>query len=214
MEKQKNNILTLVLIIVIVGIIVGAIGWFYYQRYQTPVNEMESNTPEATILPETSVREVPASQTITSTASLSETKLLADFNELASSGPREGAQVVVGYVWHSYKGSPNFSSVVLPAWGMMSDKEFMNREYTIDIWNGKDFAFYSRSVSLKEIVFPEGGVYKFRVMGVSSDYAICPGDRFQATWGLKFVSNGVFNGERTPIVINLSEQGKSCKISR
>lgn len=211
MEKQKSNVLTLVLI-VIVGTTVGAIGWFYYQRYQTPVNEIESNTSETAILPEASVRETPVSPTITNTASPFETKPLADFNELTSSSPRESSQIVVGYIWHSYKGSANFSSVVLPAWGMLSDKEFMNREYTIDIWDGKDFVFYSRSVPLKEIVFPEGGVYKFRVMGISSDYAICPGDRSQATWGVKFVSNGVFNGERTPIVSDLSEEGKTCKI--
>src|SRR3989344_590255 len=134
-------------------------------------------------------------------------------NELVPSpGMVVGSQVVTVYIWHSYKGSPNFSTVILPVWGLYQDKESTEREYTVDIWDGKDFIFYTKTSPLKEITFPSGGVYKFRVQGINSDYAICPSSGSSGyKWGIKFATQGTFKGEMTPITIDVSPQGKSCR---
>lgn len=133
-------------------------------------------------------------------------------NELVSTEATVGSQVVTGYVWNSEKGSPKFSSVKLPLWGILQDKDLMKRKYTVDIWDGKDFIFYIKATPQEEITFPAGGVYKFRVTGISPDYLICPGDRSRYTWALTFVSSGKFNGERIPITQDVSSQGKSCRV--
>lgn len=134
----------------------------------------------------------------------------ASLNELASTEPTVGSQVVIGYIWHSEKGSPNFSSVILPIWGFNQDKEFMQREYTIDIWDGKNFIYYTKTSPLKEIIFPAEGVYKFRVLGINPDYAICPG-QIGYIWGMKFITSGRFDGTREPILMDVSSQGKICR---
>jgi len=135
-------------------------------------------------------------------------------NELTSSGAVIGPEVVTGYIWYSNEGSPSISSVNLPAWGIIQDKDFIQREYTIDIWDGKDFIFYAKASPFKEVFFPSGGVYKFRVQGINPDYAICPGDRSVYTWGMKFATSGTFSGGRIPITVDVSSQGKSCKVAR
>ena len=137
---------------------------------------------------------------------------IGSLNELTTSVAVIDPEVVTGYVWSSSKESPNFSSVTLPIWGISQDKDFMQREYTIDIWDGKGFVFYTKASPLKEVVFPDGGVYKFRVQGINPDYAICPGDRSLYTWGVKFVTAGTFNGERIPITADVSSQGKKCQV--
>jgi len=50
-------------------------------------------------------------------------------------------EVVTGYLWHSYKGSPNFKSVMLPVWRDSTEKDTSKNEYNIDIWNGEHFVF-------------------------------------------------------------------------
>jgi hypothetical protein len=120
----------------------------------------------------------------------------------------DSQQVVTGYLWHSYKGSPNFKSVMLPVWGDSTDKDTSKNEYNIDIWDGKHFVFYKRTTPAEEIVFPQGGVYMFRVTGIDPNFQICPSDRGYF-WAISYISTGTFNGTRVPLA-DKKILGKTC----
>lgn len=120
----------------------------------------------------------------------------------------DSKQVVAGYLWHSYKGSPNFLSVSLPRLGIYVGKDDSKTKYTIDIWDGNQFTFYAEALPGEEVVFPQGGVYEFRVTGIDPEFKICPGDRGYI-WGIKFVSSGRFEGARIPLG-RKKDAGKVC----
>ncbi len=73
-----------------------------------------------------------------------------------------------------YKGSPNFLSVSLPRLGIYVGKDDSKTKYTIDIWDGNQFTFYAEALPGEEVVFPQGGVYEFRVTGIDPEFKICP----------------------------------------
>lgn len=123
------------------------------------------------------------------------------------------SEVAIGYEWSSPEGSPKFSVVQMPLWGLNQDMNAMNVLYTIEIWNGYEFVFFKESTIMNEIIFPEGGVSKFRVTGINPDYLICPGERGVFPWGIKFASDGIFTGERRTLTKDLSSEGKTCRLT-
>lgn len=118
-------------------------------------------------------------------------------------------EVAIGYVWSSDEGSPKFKSVMIPIYSLQ--KEYLDDLYLIEIWDGDKFVSFKSTPVLTEVTFPEGGVSKFRVTGLSPDLSICPGARGY-TWAIKFVSEGTFKGDMLPITQDVSAQGKTCHI--
>lgn len=110
---------------------------------------------------------------------------------------------VIGYIWEVKEGSPKFASVRLPIWGFT---DFEKYEYDIYIFEAGKFVFYRKAGALTdEIEFPEGGITRFKVLGIDPKLGICATDR-NVTWGLKFSGTGIFNGGRTPITDNVPNQ--------
>ena len=139
---------------------------------------------------------------------------LDSINEFSSDAMRVGSEVVVGYIWQW--DNAKIAKITLPAWGKSSDAEYLSREYTIDIWDGNDFVFYTKTPPLREVTFPEGGVHTIRVTGIDFQYGICPGDG-QKWQSIEYVAGKqphFFGGRGTPIVTNLFFEGTNCQETR
>ena len=171
------------------------------------IEESNTNTENGVVeLQENKNNKIPESIPTTTSNSILKTNTQ---NELESKAPIIGPEVVIGYVWTSYDGSPRFSSVMVPIFSI--DQEHLNDQYSIEIWDGSKFVFYKNTTMLKEVTFPSGGVTKFRVTGISPDLSICPGTRGY-TWGIKFVTAGTFKGDQLSITKDVSSEGKTCRI--
>jgi len=71
------------------------------------------------------------------------------------------------------------------------------------------FCFFTRTTPApKEVIFPEGGVYMFRVTGIDPNFGICPSDR-DYLWAISYTTTGTFNGTRVPLV-DKKNLGKTC----
>lgn len=173
-------------------------------------NDRENET-EPKQSPTSVVQEEAKSTTVTQSATLPHNEVVQEtINELTSER-QVGSDIVVGYIWRSNITSPKFKSVRLPIW----DISALDKEYRIDIWNGDSFIFYQNAKPLAdEVFFPEGGVNQFRVTGIDPMYGICPADRSRFTWGVTFVTNGIFEGERIPITIDGSVNSMNCRVVR
>ena len=98
--------------------------------------------------------------------------------------------VAVGYDYATGSGDPNFASVLLPNVG--------DGQYTLSYAD----AGGAHSVAVSEgaqFFFAQGGVNRFRVLGIETDAGLDPANATAFITGLSFASAGSFTGTMTPI---------------
>jgi hypothetical protein len=100
--------------------------------------------------------------------------------------------VAIGYDYQIGIGDPNVKSVLLPPIG--------DNLFDIYLWNGNEFVFHASIGSGVRFSFPDGGVARFRVLGIESSSALDPNNPTAFVTGLTFVSAGQFTGTMMPIV--------------
>ncbi len=107
--------------------------------------------------------------------------------------------VVIGYEWIAFEDSPKFASVILPIWGIDLVDDWNTRVYDIYIERNGAYEFFAATSTAQKVNFPEGGISKFKVLGIKKDLRLRVGDR-DVLWGVSFASEGRFNGTREAII--------------
>lgn len=103
--------------------------------------------------------------------------------------------VAVGYDYEIGEGNPNFSSFVLPSLG--------DDLYELHLFEESvaDYIFESFVGAETIYNFVDGGVSKFRILGIETDLGLDPNDPTAFITGLSFFSDGVFTGTMTPTTV-------------
>ena len=110
-------------------------------------------------------------------------------------------ELAIGYDYQIGAGDPNFRSVTLPT-------NVGDGIYDLWLWNGS--SWYDTLVDLiggQEFLFAEGGVDRFRILGIEPEAALDPYTAGGFITGLSFVGSGTFNGTMTPIIVEVPEPG-------
>ncbi len=189
--NKKIKIEIAIVVITIISLIIGGFIWFGNRK--VPTEKAVSDTPISEVKKE-----------------FAEDSQF--FKELESS------EVATGFIWNSEKGSPNFATVSIPAFklspqqevGFDNLEEIRKKEYTLEIWDGESYVFYKKVHPEEKVNFPEGGVYRFRVTGISPEQGVCPLE--SNFWGISFATAGTFKGSREPIT-ETSSVRSYCKKS-
>jgi hypothetical protein len=99
--------------------------------------------------------------------------------------------VAVGYDYQTGVGNPNFKSVLLPPVG--------DNMFDVYLWSNNQFVFSATVRTGDQHQFPNGGVARFRVLGIEP--GLDPNNPTAFVTGLTFVSAGEFTGTMTPLII-------------
>lgn len=180
-DRPVNRLQTIIVGLAVgVAIIALAVVWQVTGRYSKPGVSSTSS--------QTSVSDVTQVPKVVSSAS--------------SSDPVSNTVgVVIGYIWESKLGSPKFKSLMLPRFNEKG------KPYNIYVWDGNAFVFLQDLEPGIELKFQEGGVTKFKVLGIDPAQNICWSDPFMMA--ISFASTGTFNGTKTPITNNVPN--KECQ---
>lgn len=95
-------------------------------------------------------------------------------------------------------GQPLFRDIQTP----IVQAENLQQEYTVDIWENNQYSFFGKIKQREVLVFPESGIEKFRVTGISPELKLCPATR-NIFWGLKFTRDGKVNIDKRPITVDI-----------
>lgn len=103
--------------------------------------------------------------------------------------------VAIGYDYEVGADDPNFASVLLPEVG--------DDLFDLYLWDGSQFVHEAIIAAGTEHHFPDGGVDRFRILGIETAAGLDPNDPTAFVTGLTFVSAGQFTGSMTPITVEV-----------
>lgn len=109
--------------------------------------------------------------------------------------------VAVGYDYQTGAGDPNFASVLLPT-GIGDNIYDL---YLFDLGLGD---YVDSGIDLlggTQFFFNQGGVNRFRILGIETEAGLDPNNVTAFITGLTFVANGQFTGTMTPITVNIPD---------
>jgi hypothetical protein len=99
--------------------------------------------------------------------------------------------VAVGYEYQIGEGDANFQSVVLPLIG--------DGIFDLLLYKDGEYVLADTVTFNSEYVFDDGGVDRFKILGIETTAGLDPTDVTAFVTGLSFVSNSSFTGTMTPI---------------
>lgn len=105
--------------------------------------------------------------------------------------------VAVGYDYQIGEGDPNFASVTLPDIG--------DGLFDLFLFDGNVWSFARTLQAGMEFDFGDGGVNRFRVLGIETSAGIDPSDTTAFITGVSFTANGRFTGTMTAITAEVPE---------
>lgn len=99
-----------------------------------------------------------------------------------------------GYEYVTGAGDPNFASVLLPNVG--------DGKYRVEVFDAGSgqWVFLADVDAGQELQFGNGGVSRFRVLGIEASAQLDPGDPQAFATGITFAGGGAFTGKMIPIV--------------
>jgi hypothetical protein len=104
----------------------------------------------------------------------------------------------IGFDYQRDPGSPNFASVLLPA-------GFGDDLFDLWLWNGLDWFDTGTDIAAgSQFFFGPLGVDRFRILGIEVSELVDPFSAAAFITGVSFVSDGVFSGSMTPLVVDVA----------
>lgn len=108
--------------------------------------------------------------------------------------------LAVGYDYQTGQGNPNFRTMLLPT-GVGDSM------YELYLWQNGQWVKVADVQGGQEYDFGDGGVDRFRILGIETSAGLEPDNPTAFITGLTFVGEGVFSGTMTAITVNVPEPG-------
>lgn len=99
--------------------------------------------------------------------------------------------VAIGYDYLVGESDPNFASVRLPFLG--------DPEFELYLWDGSEYVFEATLAPNETYTFQDGGVDRFRVLGIDPGLGLDPDDPTEFVIALTFAGDGTFTGTMTAL---------------
>lgn len=106
--------------------------------------------------------------------------------------------VAIGYDYQIGEGDPLFASVALPSIG-----DDLFELWLFDLTLG-EYVFQTLLAAGEQFFFADGGVDRFRVLGIEASAGLDPSDVSAFVTALTFAGDGRFTGRMTPITVELA----------